>query len=223
MKYLRRWRRRSRAGMQVVERCDEAGRRPLAVRGDRAGHRWRWRRGRPRPPRAASAIAASPSPLSTQSMAPSPCSRMARAMKEALWPPTQMKRRGSARLGRLGEIDDLRDVGEVVAGERDDVRPPLREHAEDSRAWLSTCRSMSRTSWPARRAACRDQLEPERLEPQKDLGVDQRTGMNEEDLHRDTQQPEDRPGSNGGRAAHVTGSGMGLHAVISGIVPRGAR
>ena len=37
---------------------------------------------------------ASPSPLSTQSMAPWPCSKIVSAMNEALWPPTQMKERG---------------------------------------------------------------------------------------------------------------------------------
>jgi len=41
------------------------------------------------------------SPLSTQSMAPSPCSRMAVAVKDALWPPTQMKHCGSAILVAL--------------------------------------------------------------------------------------------------------------------------
>jgi hypothetical protein len=33
-----------------------------------------------------------------QSMAPSPCSRMARPVNEALWPPTQTKERGRASL-----------------------------------------------------------------------------------------------------------------------------
>ena len=95
MKYLRRWRRRSRAGRELVEVLDEAGRRTLAVGGDGAGHLPIAPRSR-RPPREAWLIAASPSPLRTQSMAPSPCSRMSAAMKDALWPPTKMKVPGSA-------------------------------------------------------------------------------------------------------------------------------
>ncbi len=35
------------------------------------------------------------------------------------------------------------------------------------------------------------EFEPQRLQPQENVGVEQRTGMNEEELHRDTQQPEE--------------------------------
>ena len=46
-------------------------------------------------------MAASPSPLSTQSMAPAPCAMIALAVKEALWPPTQMKIPGNRALVAL--------------------------------------------------------------------------------------------------------------------------
>ena len=56
-------------------------------------------------------------------------------------------------LGLLGQVDHLRDVGQVVHAERDGVGPPLVEQAQDSRRAASTCRSRMRTWCPARRAA----------------------------------------------------------------------
>ena len=113
---------------QVVEVVDESRRRPLAVRGDHAGHLGDASRS-PSTASSSATMPASPSPLSTQSIAPSPCSTIARAVNEALWPPTQMKHARQHRLRLLGEIDDLRDIGEVVAGERDEIRPPFRDQA----------------------------------------------------------------------------------------------
>ena len=39
-------------------------------------------------------------------------------------------------LCRLGEIDDLRDVGEVVARQRDDIRPPRVNQSKEGRMAL---------------------------------------------------------------------------------------
>src|SRR5215510_7917758 len=40
------------------------------------------------------------------------------------------ERLGEARLCRLGEIGDLRDVCKVVAGKRDDIRPPALQQLD---------------------------------------------------------------------------------------------
>ena len=159
MKYLRRWRSRSRAGSSVVERWTKPGGGPSPVGGDRARARRRGRR-RPRSRRAAAATPASPSPRSTQSIAPSPCSRIAGAMNEALWPPTQMKTPRQPRLRRLGEVDDLGDVRQVVAREGDRRPAASSRPGEEESRWSSTCRSISRTSCPARRAAAATSSSP---------------------------------------------------------------
>ena len=72
------------------------------------------------------------------------------------------------RLGRLGEIDDLRNVGEVVAGKSDDIGPPAVEQPEIGGMVLDLqVDQPDRVAGAPRRL--RDELEPERLEPQKDL------------------------------------------------------
>ena len=42
-----------------------------------------------------------------------------------------------------------------------------------------------RTGMPGAARGLRHQFEAQRLEPQEDVGVEQRTGMNEKELHRD--------------------------------------
>ena len=83
MKYLRRLRTRSRAGLMSSRCSTKAGRGPSPFDVTAPGTLVI----APRSPATASrslTMDASPSPLSTQSIAPSPCSRMAFAVKEAL-------------------------------------------------------------------------------------------------------------------------------------------
>ena len=115
----------------------------------------------------------SPSPRTTQSIAPSACSRISRAVNEALWPPAKTKQSGSQRPRHAREVDDLGDVGQVVEREADRVGPPGFEHAAVVGLCLKTCRSSSAHVVPGPAAGLGDQLEPERLEPQVDLGVHQ--------------------------------------------------
>ena len=82
-------------------------------------------------------------------------------------------------LGRLCEIDDLGHVGEVVAGKRDDVGAPAVEHPEVSRVVLDLqIDQLNQVAGAPRRRG--HELETERLEPQKDLGIKQRAGMDTE-------------------------------------------
>ena len=86
------------------------------------------------------------------------------------------------RLRRLGEVDDLRDVGEVVAGEQDDIRPPHIGQPEQCGVVFDLqVDQLDLVAGLPRRG--RDQLEPQRFEPQEDLGIHQRAGMDAEDLH----------------------------------------
>ena len=86
------------------------------------------------------------------------------------------------RLGRLGEIDDLGHVRQVIARKRDDFGPPALQQAE-IRAMVLDLQIDELDLVPGAAQRLRDELEPERLEPQKDLCVHQRSGMDTEDPH----------------------------------------
>jgi len=88
-----------------------------------------------------------------------------------------------ARLGGACEIDDLRDVGEVVAGEGDRFRPPALDQAKIG-AVAFDLQIDQPDIVPGLPGGLRHQFEPQRLQPQEDLGVHQRPGMNAENLHR---------------------------------------
>ena len=118
-------------------------------------------------------------------MAPAPCSMIALAVKEALWPPTQTKVSGEPRLGRLGEIDDLGHVRQVIARKRDDVGPPALQQTE-IRPMVLDLQIDEPDLVPGPAQRLRDELEPERLEPQKHLCVHQGSGV-------DAEQPHGRP------------------------------
>ena len=105
------------------------------------------------------AAAASPSPLSTQSIAPSACSSRSPATNEALWPPTKTKRLGTQRPRCLCQVNQLGNVRQVVARERDHVGPPLVDLPEEV-GLRSTCRSSRRTWCPASPQLGGDQLDP---------------------------------------------------------------
>ena len=164
-------------GNQIVEVLDEA----------RVRARRRWRVTTPgtsskacdhpgaRSPPAAGPTEASPSPLITQPIAPAACSSRSRAMNDALWPPAKTNARGQMAAASLAR-STLRAHSPGSCRRR---RSASGCHSRSSRSKFfagSTCRSISRTSCPARRAACGDQLDSQRLEPEEDLGIHQATG-----------------------------------------------
>ncbi len=82
----------------------------------------------------------------------------------------------------LGEIDDLGNVRQIVAGERDDVRPPALDHAVIGGVVLDLqIDQLDLMAGLARRLG--HQLETDRLEPQKDFGVMEDTGKHAEEPH----------------------------------------
>ena len=86
------------------------------------------------------------------------------------------------RLRRLGEVDDLRDVGEVVARKGDDIRPEFSGEAQESSVALDLqIDQPDLVAGRPRRGG--DELQPQRLQPQEDFRVHQRAGMDAEDLH----------------------------------------
>ena len=89
------------------------------------------------------------------------------------------------RLGRLGEIDDLGHVRQVIARKRDDFGPPALQQAE-IRPMVLDLQIDQPDLVPGPAQRLRDELEPERLEPQKHLCVHQGSGV-------DAEQPHGRP------------------------------
>src|SRR5215467_5804382 len=92
------------------------------------------------------------------------------------------ERVGPPRAGQLGQVDHLGDVREIVAGEGDDVGLPVVDEPEiivvRGRLQVDQTRLVAGAS-----DGRRDQLEPERLETEKDLRVHQGAGVNREDSH----------------------------------------
>src|SRR6185312_2470786 len=89
---------------------------------------------------------------------------------------------GQDALCRLRQIDDLRHVGEVVAGKGDYIRPPARDHRVIGGVILDLkIEELDLVPRFARRRG--DQLQSQRFQPQKHLGVHQRPGMNAEKFH----------------------------------------
>ena len=127
-------------------------------------------------------MTASPSPFATQSIAPSPCARIEAAVNDALWPPTADEHIRKARLRRLGEIDDLGHVRQVIAGKGDDIRPPALDEAEIGAMVLDLQIDQPHlvTRLPHRR---RHQFEPQGFEPQKNLRIEERARMDGEKPH----------------------------------------
>ena len=115
-----------------------------------------------------SGIEASPSPLSTQSIAPALDER-GRGERGAV-PADADEDLGKTGPRGLCEIDDLRNVGEVVAREGDDIGPPATQQAKISAMVLDLQIDQPRLV-PGAPRRLGDELEPERLEPQKDPGV----------------------------------------------------
>src|SRR5262249_20372304 len=122
-------------------------------------------------------IEGSPSPRRTQSMLPPACSRISRALNDALLPPTITAGAGGQALaGGAREIDDLGHVRQVVAGEHDGLRPPPVEQAKVVLVGLALQVEQAHVV-PGGPSGGGHQLEPERLEAQEDLRVHQPARM----------------------------------------------
>ena len=92
---------------------------------------------------------------------------------------------GKARLGRLGEIDDLGNVRQVVAAKGDDVGLPALDRAEIGALVLDLqVEQPHRVAGLPRRRG--DELEADRLEPQEYLRIGQRAGMDAEQPHQNS-------------------------------------
>ena len=182
MKYLRRWRRRSRAGSRSSRWLDEDGRRPLPVRRDDAGH------------------AVERSPVVRHRLERAADRRLALALEHAVDRP-------------VGVLEDLAgdERGAVAADEDERARagaraspsPGRRSRARwrgsctrtrprraatrraggSSRRAVSTCRSISANLVPGPPRRRRDQLEPQRLQPEEDLRVHETARMDGEKAH----------------------------------------
>ena len=85
-------------------------------------------------------------------------------------------------LGLLGQVDDLGDVGEVIARKRDHVGPPVVDRLQVTVLALDLeIEQPDLMSGLTRRL--RDQLQTERLQAEEDLGVHERAGMHGEQSH----------------------------------------
>src|SRR5271170_101723 len=160
---------------------DEAWGRPFAVGGDRAGDR-RWvvpgldRRQQQRHRSFAltfeHAVDGTRAVLD-KSVSGEGCAMPADANKDA----------GEARLRRLGQIDNLGDVRQVVAAEGDDIRLPALDRTKIGALVVDLeVEQPNRVAGLPRRRG--DQFEADWLEPQKNLRVGQWAGMDAEQPHR---------------------------------------
>ena len=92
------------------------------------------------------------------------------------------KRPRRAHFCRLSEIDDFGDVRQVVTGERDNVGLPALQQAKIGAVILDLqIDEQDVVSSTSRRL--RNELEPQRFEPQKNLCVEQWRRMNTEKTH----------------------------------------
>ena len=89
---------------------------------------------------------------------------------------------GKLRARSLREIEDFRDVGEVIARERDDVGLPLIDDAKiialSFRLEIDQLHLVPRVA-----DGGRDEFQAQRLEPQVNLGIHEAARMDSEDLH----------------------------------------
>src|SRR6516165_7826318 len=83
---------------------------------------------------------------------------------------------------RLSEIDDFRDVRQVITEERDNLRLPALQQAKIGAVFLDLqIDELNVVSGTSRRL--RNELEPQRFEPQKNLCVEQWRRTNTEKTH----------------------------------------
>ena len=165
---------------QIIERLDKARRRPLSRPGDRTGNRSDIpppldRAEKQRHSRLA--LALEDAVDGTRAM----LDQSARGERGAV-PADADKGLRQAGFCRFREIDDLRDVREVVAGKSDDIWPPALEQSQIGGVVLDLqVDQPDRVSGAARGLG--NKLETQRLEPQKYPGIEERTGMDAEKPH----------------------------------------
>ena len=103
-------------------------------------------------------------------------------MNDALWPPAKTNASGKTAAACLGQIDHLGYVGQIIARDGDRVGTPFVELPAIVFGRLDLqVQEPHVVPRPARGRG--DQLDAQRLQPQEDLGVHERAGMNGEDLH----------------------------------------
>ena len=181
MKYLPPMAQKIAGRSEIVEQFDKFGRRPLTGRGDGARNPARLRAGFDRLEEQRQArLALAPQHAIDGALGMG--NDRGRGERRAM-PADTDGNLGKARLRRLGEVDDLRHVCQIVAGEGDDLRPPVADQAEIGAMILDLqIDEPDRMAGPARRLG--DEFEAERFEPQKYLGVEERAGMHAENPHR---------------------------------------
>jgi hypothetical protein len=94
---------------------------------------------------------------------------------------------GQELLGELCEIHDLGNVREVIAGEADRTGSTLKEQTDEvfARLYLQIDQGDAVTGLPCSRG---DELEPQGLKAEVNLGIHERTRMDEQKIHRETSQ-----------------------------------
>ena len=118
-------------------------------------------------------------------------------------PPDADEDAGEPRLGRLGEIDDLGDVRQIVAAKGDDIGLPAHDRAEiGAPAFDLQVDQPNRVPGLPRRRGY--QFEADWLQPEKNLRVGQRARMDAEQPHRILHDLPSPSGSSAGRPILAT-------------------
>ena len=180
MKYFRRCRSRSRAGRSASRLSTKRGGGPcpsgVTAPGTRSTRRRRAR------PRAAPRPTPRPRPAARSRSRPRRArARRARDEGDAV-AADEDEAGGQAGLRRLGEVDDLRHVRQVVPGEADGVGAPVLEQAEVVAVGLDL-EVDDPHCVPGLAGRGGDQLQPQRLEAEEDARVHEPAGMDGEQLH----------------------------------------
>lgn len=166
-----------------VQRLHEPRRRPLAALGDRAGDIGQIAAARHSGQQRADRGLALP--LQDAVDGPLAMAQQVGRDERGAVPAHEDEARRLHDLDRLRQVDDLRHVRQIVAGEADRVRPPAPDHAEQVAVRLDL-QVEDPDLVPALPRGAGDQLQPKRLETQEDARVHQTAGMDGEQLHRRT-------------------------------------
>ena len=90
---------------------------------------------------------------------------------------------GETGLCRLCQVDDFRDVRQIIAGKGDDIRAPALDHPEIG-AMVLRLQIDQRDGVTGLAHRLGDEFEAKRFEPQKNLCVHERARMDPEKPHR---------------------------------------
>ena len=159
---------------QVIERVDEAWRRSLSRRSDRAGNGANASSGLDRGKEEWDrrlALALEDAVNRTR-----PVLDDGACSERGTVPANADKHPRKARFRRLREIDDLGDICQVIAGKCNDIWPPALKQAK-IRAMILDLQIDEPDFVAGTSRRLRDELEPQRFEPQENPGVEQGAGM----------------------------------------------